>query len=286
MATRSVSSVLKKEDGTAWANATVRFELDRNSYRASPAETYPHHSLLVTTDSSGALSATLISGPGIVYEVTTPDRETFKIAVEDGSAATLEALRASYSAAPVSTNDVQNALNALFPSGIAPIAVQEDDTTKVALATTLDFRDGLNVTESPTGEANIALDFGTGATQPAAGNHTHTLSTTISSQSKTIASGAVTLSAVPANTAIIELTIDTEASAATDDLDTVNVTGTVVAGTLLIITTTVNTRDVVCKHNTGNLVNRPATDFTLATNNDTTMYRRSGSSWVQFVRAT
>lgn len=58
--------------------------------------------------------------------------------------------------------------------GAAALIVQEDDVTVDAAAGTLDFTTALNVTSSPAGEANIAVDLGTGASQAAAGNHTHT----------------------------------------------------------------------------------------------------------------
>ena len=59
-------------------------------------------------------------------------------------------------------------------SSSAALIVQEDDSTVDAAVTTLDFTTALNVTSSPAGEANIAVDLGTGSTQAAAGNHTHT----------------------------------------------------------------------------------------------------------------
>ena len=43
--------------------------------------------------------------------------------------------------------------------GGSNIIVQEGDTTVVSTVTALDFRDGFDVTETPTGEANIALDL-------------------------------------------------------------------------------------------------------------------------------
>lgn len=47
---------------------------------------------------------------------------------------------------------------ALDSSGISGIVVQENDATVSAAATTLDFGNGLDVTESPAGEANITVD--------------------------------------------------------------------------------------------------------------------------------
>lgn len=62
-------------------------------------------------------------------------------------------------------------------SAASSLVVQEDDSTVDAAVTTLDFTTALNVTSSPSGEANVAVDLGTGATQAAAGNHAHSGST-------------------------------------------------------------------------------------------------------------
>lgn len=61
----------------------------------------------------------------------------------------------------------------LGPTSVIVI-VQEGDSTVEASATTLDFdASDFNVTSSPSGEANIALAYGSGAGTPAEGNHTH-----------------------------------------------------------------------------------------------------------------
>lgn len=65
-----------------------------------------------------------------------------------------------------------------YPGGGGPgsLTVKEAGSTVDASVTTLDF-DGtaFNLTESPEDEINFALNFGTGAGQPAEGNHTHLL---------------------------------------------------------------------------------------------------------------
>lgn len=54
------------------------------------------------------------------------------------------------------------------------ITVQEGDVTVDASVTTLDFdASDFNLTESPEDEVNISLNYGTGAGQPAEGNHSH-----------------------------------------------------------------------------------------------------------------
>lgn len=54
------------------------------------------------------------------------------------------------------------------------IIVQEGDSTIESALASLDFdASDFNVTSSPSGEANIALAYGTSAGTPAEGNHTH-----------------------------------------------------------------------------------------------------------------
>lgn len=63
-------------------------------------------------------------------------------------------------------------------TGGAVITVQEGDADVDTAVTTLDFdASDFNITSTPSGEANIALNYGTAADTPAAGNHTHTGST-------------------------------------------------------------------------------------------------------------
>jgi hypothetical protein len=62
----------------------------------------------------------------------------------------------------------------LAATGALGVVVQEGDVTKVAAADTFDFdASDFNVAESPTGEANISLAYGTSAGTPAEGSHTH-----------------------------------------------------------------------------------------------------------------
>lgn len=69
--------------------------------------------------------------------------------------------------------------------------------------------------------------------------------------------------------------VDTEAAAATDDLDTI-VTTNMVPGDRLTITSVSNARDVVVKDGTGNLA--IATDFTLTNAHDTITLMRGNVS--------
>lgn len=74
--------------------------------------------------------------------------------------------------------------------------------------------------------------------------------------------------------------IDTEAAAATDDLDTINGGA---AGFMLILRTANAARDVVCKDGTGNL--RLAGDFTLSHTDDRLVLLHDGSAWMELSRA-
>lgn len=84
----------------------------------------------------------------------------------------------------------------------------------------------------------------------------------------TIASGAITATSS-------YMIIDTEAAAASDDLDTINGGED---GARLILMSSNSARDVVVKNNTGNI--RCGSDFTLNSTSDTIeLIFRSGSGW-------
>jgi hypothetical protein len=74
--------------------------------------------------------------------------------------------------------------------------------------------------------------------------------------------------------------VDTEGSAASDDLDTINGGS---SGTLLILRSYTNARDTTLKDGTDNL--RLAGDFTLSNSQDTIMLIRVGSYWYELSRS-
>lgn len=88
----------------------------------------------------------------------------------------------------------------------------------------------------------------------------------------TIAAGAITVVSGESSN-----TIDTEADAATDDLDTI--TGGAV-GDWLALRTVTSTRDVTIKHNTGNILMNGKVDFTLTSPFDVCYFRRETSWWI------
>lgn len=177
MATRSITGTILRSDGSPWYGAVVRFALLDDTYTASPAQTLPISPIEVTTDASGQCTVVLISGLDQNYRVTLPDRSTFNITVPAGSPTTLETLRAATFGTPTPNSSVETALLALYgspPVGRAAMAVKEGGVTKVTEATASNYDDSdFNVTESPTGQANISLAYGTSAGTPAEGNHTH-----------------------------------------------------------------------------------------------------------------
>lgn len=91
-------------------------------------------------------------------------------------------------------------------------------------------------------------------------------------QSTTIASGIVTID----NPIRRFLQVDTEGSAATDDLDTIN--GGYV-GQSITIYSTATSRDIVCKDGTGNL--KLAGDITLSHPDDRLVLEYDGTNWYQ-----
>jgi len=93
----------------------------------------------------------------------------------------------------------------------------------------------------------------------------------------TIASGAITITGT-------YHTVDTESDAASDDLDTIN-GGT--DGKVIILQSEADARNVVVKHNTGNIFLAIASDFTLDTKEQsiTLVYSGALSKWVEVARS-
>jgi microcystin-dependent protein len=155
MAVRTVTEVVKKPDGSAWVGAEVRFEVLEGAYRLSPGETYPVTAVIEITDTTGAFSVDLVSGPAIRYRVTLPDGEQFPMDVPDGSTTTVEALRAATEGAPSDQSLESTVLAIVNAEGFNTNVVKQAGATVVAAAAALDFGDGFTVTESPAGEANV-----------------------------------------------------------------------------------------------------------------------------------
>ncbi|MCL5778819.1 hypothetical protein M1105_17725 [Limibaculum sp. FT325] len=99
---------------------------------------------------------------------------------------------------------------------------------------------------------------------------------TLASDRQVIANGTI---AYDGRSGII---IDTEGNAATDDLDTIDVTNAP-NGTLVFLGTFVDTRDVVVKHNTGNIVLKAGSDTTLASRSQlvTLRYNAGVARWIE-----
>lgn len=79
------------------------------------------------------------------------------------------------------------------------------------------------------------------------------------------------------------LNIDTEAAAASDDLDTITSTSQdpVTAGTIIIITAANDARTVVLKNGTGNLELNGGADRSLTSADDTVMLLYNGTKWLE-----
>src|SRR5690606_34760387 len=87
----------------------------------------------------------------------------------------------------------------------------------------------------------------------------------------TIASGVITVTQTTHK-------VDTEGDAGTDDLVTINGGQ---EGAIIILEPANDARDVVLKHNTGNIFNASAADVTLNNYGDTWMARYDGTKWLQ-----
>ncbi len=80
-------------------------------------------------------------------------------------------------------------------------------------------------------------------------------------------------------------TIDTQADASTDDLDTI-ATGSVDDGCLLILSANHTDRTIVCKHGTGNLLLSDDSDYSLDDTDKRIVFQRFGASWYEICRST
>ncbi len=89
--------------------------------------------------------------------------------------------------------------------------------------------------------------------------------------SLTVATGAITVTGSYHS-------VDTEAAAATDDLDTIN--GAVGDGHVLIIRPVNSARDIVVKNGTGNISCRGGADITLGTSATGLMLVYNGATWM------
>lgn len=154
MATRVVTGTVLRSNGSAWLGGIVRFRLVDDTFRLSPDQSYPIYVVETAADATGAISVTLISGPDVVYEVTMPDRETFRILVEDGSTTTLETLRGLYNGIP---SGVGTLIGPTGPAGITGPAGGPTGPTGPAGSSTGDV-----IGQASSVDSEIALFSGTG----------------------------------------------------------------------------------------------------------------------------
>lgn len=97
----------------------------------------------------------------------------------------------------------------------------------------------------------------------------HFSATTFVFQAATIATGAITYTSS-------YMTVDTEASAATDDLDTISGGA---LGAFLILSTSSNSRDVTLKHGTGNINTPNGADIVLDASNKFVILVYNSATW-------
>lgn len=95
-------------------------------------------------------------------------------------------------------------------------------------------------------------------------------------QDVTISGGVITVSSS-------YYSVDTEAAAATDDLDTI--TATTRDSSLLLLRQSNNTHDVVVKHGTGNIHLKGSVDFTFTTQDNMLLLVKDAGYWKEIGRA-
>jgi hypothetical protein len=190
---------------------------------------------------------------------------------------------------------------------VSGVTVKNIDAGKTAVR----FRDGdtdnvirIDTIENSSGLVQLAAQFDSGSLRNSATLIRYSNPTTVSStsnlvsnasgsqtnvfnyaaipirQSEVIASDAVTVR----DALVALLRIDTESSAATDDLSTIS---NPTDGQIITLETTANARDVTVKHGVGNIRLAGAADFVLDTVSDsiTLIYKSNVSFWCEVSRA-
>lgn len=166
-------------------------------------------------------------------------------------------------------------------TGTAPLTVAS--TTKVTNLNA-DLLDGLEAAAFATDadfDAHTAATAAHGATGAVVGTtNAQTLSSKTLNTLVLADGGELTIAAGVVTATHSRHAIDTEADAATDDLDTINGG---VDGMVLFLRPESGSRDVVVKHATGNIGMKNGSDFTLNESGDRLMlmYNSSSSSWIQ-----
>jgi hypothetical protein len=104
--------------------------------------------ILSTDIPTNVIRGRISAGTGPIEQLTPLQART--VIASDSGGGTTNFLRADGSWAPPPGG---------AGGGIAGVAIQEDDVTKAAAATTIDFGNAFDVTESPTNEANVTLNL-------------------------------------------------------------------------------------------------------------------------------
>jgi hypothetical protein len=156
---RTITSTVLHPDGSAWSGGRFHFTPKADTFTQTPDATYPIETVVATTESDGSLTVILASGLSTSYTVKAPDGETFDLIVPDGSAATLEALRAATVGAALPQASIEAIVAAYLAANGALTAVT--DTGSIDLTKT-------------SGTLSAAAIFGTTTGTVAQGDHTHT----------------------------------------------------------------------------------------------------------------
>jgi hypothetical protein len=134
----------------------------------------------------------------------------------------------------------------------------------------------------PKGTAGQVLTMNAGATAPEWAAAATGGSPIVDVGTLVIAGDAITLPAIAANVDRVLVNVDTEAAAATDNLDTINITGTLASGTMLVIRTLVGSRDVTLIDGANLNI---AGNMLLDTVSDRIILERRGSVWFEWTRS-
>lgn len=100
MTTRTITGTILDADDNPVSGVGVSFVMNDGVFLLDPDETYMASGVTAITNTSGVFSIVLAAGLPITWSVRLPGGDTFVIAVPEGSATTLEELRAAFNGQP------------------------------------------------------------------------------------------------------------------------------------------------------------------------------------------
>jgi hypothetical protein len=229
---------------------------------------------------SGATTDALVSANAI-HVIDEDFAASFGISISANAGSTVNVISSNNSVKGMTTTYGSYAYFAATPGGTSVTALFQGDMTTGGQ---LKFGDE-NITDGRYND--IPIYYGTAFTTKSmaahrAGSNVLNITPPLAGSNYVIASGVLDVSGFIAsqNKTLSRVQVDTEGSAASDDLDTIN---GMINGDLLILSAANDARTVVVKDGTGNI--RCAGDFSMDNTQDRIVLLREGAIWYELARS-